>query len=334
MHEDETVNRLNENTRPTSMHEDETVLYANLMTPNDWVCSHLTNTIASIKLNGTTSRTDLDSHANMFVAGGDVLVTARSGQTASVQGYSSDLPTRELPLVDCAMLYQCPYQNTKYILYARDALHVPNMDHNLVPPFMLREAGVRVETTPKIHHDDPDESTHSLYFEDVDLRIPLSLHGIFSYFPTSKPSDNDLRDIDMPVLMLTPLGPWRPQSTHYAQNEDSMLDWNGQMFEPAIRQRLLIDMSETSEEDEMQSSLNISQIELKHVLQNAELIADGWTDHPTTLPAYDITRPRNRYCISLMTVSSLDATLELKGHLSYACSSIGATVPRVLNTLF
>ena len=62
-----------------------------------------------------------------------------------------------------------------------NALHVPNMKNHLIPPFILREAGIEVHDTPKIQVDDPSIHDHSLYFKDGDMRIHLSLHGIFSY---------------------------------------------------------------------------------------------------------------------------------------------------------
>ena len=244
-------------------------------------------------------RTDLDSHANMFVAGSGVTIIAESGNTASVHGYSDDIPARNIPIVDCALMYQCPYTNNKYILIAKDALHVPTMNHNLVPPFMLREAGILVDTTPKIHHDNPDESIHSLFFKDENLRIPLSLHGVFSYFPTSKPTDNDLQDDRHPVLMLTPLGPWNPHSTHYSRNEDNMLDWNGDIQETTVRQRLFIDVDEVPDDEYMISLLTLSSDEYDLVSVNAMSVTDGWTDHPTTQPTHDI-QGSSKHCIPLL----------------------------------
>jgi hypothetical protein len=49
------------------------------------------------------------------------------------------------------------------------------MDHNLAPPFLLREAGVDVDDIPKIHVKNPNVSHHSIYFDGTDLRIPLAL---------------------------------------------------------------------------------------------------------------------------------------------------------------
>ena len=101
--------------------------------------------------NNNDPRTDLVSHVNMFVAGKHAFVLAKSGKTATVCAFSPDIAPSAIPIVDCALLYECPYSGKSYILVARNVLHVATMDHNLVPPFLLREAGLVVKDVPKIH---------------------------------------------------------------------------------------------------------------------------------------------------------------------------------------
>eukprot|EP00957_Ditylum_brightwellii_P054990 4168206-Ditylum_brightwellii.AAC.1 len=59
-----------------------------------------------------------------------------------VNPFTPDYDTIRVKLVDTALKYDCPHEDKSYILLARNALHVPSMDHNLKPPFMLREAGI------------------------------------------------------------------------------------------------------------------------------------------------------------------------------------------------
>ena len=95
------------------------------------------------------------------------------------------------------------YSGKSYVLLCHNALHVPSMVNNLIPPFIMREAGVIVKDTPKIHIDMPTKEDHFIYFKDEDLRIPLSLHGIFSYFPSRSPTTKDISN-GVEVLHLTP----------------------------------------------------------------------------------------------------------------------------------
>jgi hypothetical protein len=157
------------------------------------------------------SQTYLDSHANMCVAGKYAFVLADSGTTATVRAFSPDMDAIETSIVDCAFRYDCTYTNkTYYILVAHNALYVPTMNHNLIPPFLMREAGLIVNETPKIHVPDPDISDHSIYFEQAKLRIPLALWGIFSYFPTQCSTVKDLTLMIQLMLLVEQLTPSQP----------------------------------------------------------------------------------------------------------------------------
>lgn len=122
-----------------------------------------------------TSRTELDSNANMPVVGRNAFVIARTEETADVSAFTPDYKPMKCSIVDAALLYDCPYSGDEVILLIRNAIHVPNMENNLIPPFIMREAGVIVDDTPKIQTTDPTISSHSIYFEETGLRIPLSL---------------------------------------------------------------------------------------------------------------------------------------------------------------
>ena len=77
------------------------------------------------------------------------------------------------------------------------------MKNNLLPPFILRQAGIEVNDVPKIHTNEPTQSTHSVKFTETGFTIPLSLWGTFSYFPTSKPKADDMQASDE-IYLLTP----------------------------------------------------------------------------------------------------------------------------------
>jgi hypothetical protein len=87
--------------------------------------------------------------------------------------------------VDAAMRYD--RDGRVYILLIQNALYVPSLDHNLLPSFMMREAGVIVKDTPEIQVDDPSEEGHALTFPETGFRILLSLWGVLSYFEQPKP---------------------------------------------------------------------------------------------------------------------------------------------------
>ena len=106
------------------------------------------------------------------------------------------------PVVDAMVHFQCPFSHREYILIIHNALYVPELQHNLIPPFLLREAGIIVNECPKIQTDHPSIEDHSLYFEEDDLRIHLGLQGIFSYFSTKYPTPDEIQNLTR--LSLTP----------------------------------------------------------------------------------------------------------------------------------
>jgi hypothetical protein len=131
------------------------------------------------------------------------------------------------------------------------------MRNNLLPPFVLREAGVRVYDTPKIQVDEPTVEDHSICFPETGFRIPLSLWGMFSYFPTTEPTAELMKETEE-VYLLTP-SRWDPHCDAYAANEENMLDWEGNMI--AKRDRSQILLSDVHDDTALAASVHILSIE-------------------------------------------------------------------------
>jgi hypothetical protein len=123
---------------------------------------------------------------------------------------------------------------------------------------MMREAGIIVRDTPKIHMEEPTKEDHALTFPETGFRIPLSLTGTFSFFPTTKPSVNDLIDPEE-VHLLTP-ATWNPHLDVYAMNEESMLDWEGNIIPKQEREYKVV-LDDIPEDDVEMASLVVSSAE-------------------------------------------------------------------------
>eukprot|EP00957_Ditylum_brightwellii_P123843 9440915-Ditylum_brightwellii.AAC.1 len=159
-------------------------------------------------VNSEVSRTELDLHANMPYMGREALVVLDTGRVVEMNPSTPDYHAIKLRLVDTALKYSCPFTDKTYVLLVRNALHVPSMDHNLSPSFVLREAGIRVNGTPKIHGVNPTVNDHAITSPGEGLRIPLGLWEVFSYFLTSKPSIEEVNK-SKSVYTLTP-NIWNP----------------------------------------------------------------------------------------------------------------------------
>ena len=209
------------------------------------------------------SRTELDSHANMPVVGMHCYVISKMNKTATVQPYRPDYDPMDVPLVHAAVKYDCPYSGTSYILVIRNALYVPTMTHNLIPPFIMREVGITVNDVAKIHLKNPTSEDHCILFEDNSFKIPLLLRGTFSYFDSAKPSKDLMLNCEE-VYLLTPTN-WDPHTPVHSQNESNMVDWKGDVVEPKYRKRIVLPLNDGDDDDGVEQSAVISQVEMEAV---------------------------------------------------------------------
>lgn len=152
------------------------------------------------------------------------------------------------------------------------AIYIPAKHHNLIPPFIMREAGIIVNDVPKIHVDDPTDDDHVITFPETGFWILLKLVGIFSYFPCCKPSKEGFEACEE-VYTLTPPR-LNPHLYAYAQNEDPMVDWNGEIIEKRHRNPILLE--DIMDDDLLMSSLQVDMAEA------------GWIDEIMATNASDV----------------------------------------------
>jgi hypothetical protein len=177
----------------------------------------------------------------MIVLGRHSFIFESTGQTCTVKPFSSELgQANNVPIVDGAIAYDDPYTGETFLLLIRNALYIPSMDVNLIPPFIMRAGGVIVNDVLKIHCSNPTTSDHSISFQSHDLRIPLSLNGTFSYFHHRIPTSDKIHGCDK--IFITPDShQWNPHCQSFSQNEKSMLDYQGYLTEPERRLHLLME---------------------------------------------------------------------------------------------
>ena len=222
----------------------------------------------SVPFEGST--TELDSHANMVVVGEQATIISDSGTYAEVRAFAEDCKTLErVPIVDAAIAYDCQASMRTYILIVRNALHVKSMKHNLLPPFIVREAGLVLNDVPRIHcGNDLCQESHCIVSSgDVPLRIPLRLKGVFSYFPSRKLTPSEVRDCDeLPSICITPDSRvWDPNDEAWAEEEDSYLDHDGGLISapPPRKKRKLIHENDFSHADDAHEwiEINVSSVQ-------------------------------------------------------------------------
>ncbi len=182
--------------------------------------------------------TELDPHANMAVAGSNYTIFATSGHYANVTPFFLNLPTMNMVEIrDAVIAYDNPILHVTYLLVMQNALLIPTMNHSLISPFLLREAGLYVDKTPTHQVANPTVDNHVIVDSETRMIIHSSLNGIFSSFPTRALILEEIEDWDTyPIILITPDSiAWDPYASHYAKNEAAMLDSTGLIVEHDTR---------------------------------------------------------------------------------------------------
>ena len=149
-------------------------------TTSDYISSRISSTRAD-QVGGT----ELDSHADSPVVGSCCYVLGNTGRSVNVSGFTDKLGTPlNVDVVDVAVTYNDPFEGDTYLLIIKNALHVPLMTNNLVPPFMMRLAGIQVDECPKFLSEQATEKNHSILFRKENVRMPLQLSNTISLIST------------------------------------------------------------------------------------------------------------------------------------------------------
>ena len=142
----------------------------------------------------------------MIVFGKDCFIISKSGKESIVNAFTDQVGTITVPVVDAAVAYYCPWYQTTYKLITRNIISFPSTYHNLIPPFILREAGLTVNDTAMIYLNKPPIDYHAIICPNSDLSIQIHLHGTFSCFSTRIPTPDEILDPASQVVVITPEG--------------------------------------------------------------------------------------------------------------------------------
>ena len=195
----------------------------------------------------------------MPVLGRYSFIFESTGRTCSVAPFSPELgQLKEIPIVDGAVAYDCPYSGQVYILIVRNALFIKSMEHNLLPPFIMRAGGLAVNDKPKSQCEHLAIEDHSISFHNSNLRIPLQLLGIFSFFHHRVPTPDELEGCDK-LFIIPDSEIWNPHCDSFARNEESMIDFEGNISEPHRQTSYVMETEEAQEMDYNSSSVTAEQ---------------------------------------------------------------------------
>ena len=93
----------------------------------------------------------------------------------------------EVPVFHSAVAYDCPINGNLTTLIINNARYIREMEHNLLPPIIMRLNGLLVYECPKFLCPNPTIETHYIFFPTENTRLTLALHGKTSYISTRMP---------------------------------------------------------------------------------------------------------------------------------------------------
>jgi hypothetical protein len=168
----------------------------------------------------TENRSELDSHADTCVLGRNFIIYSQSGQTCTVVPYSDNYKPKTVAIASGGTAYDHD-DGVTYILDVHNGLDMTSeLKASLLNPNQMRMNGLIVDDVP-IHLAQSDEATHSIYFPEIKLRLPLLMEGVVSYLPTRKPTPHEIESCEH--IQLTGDEDWNPHSDDFATQEETAI---------------------------------------------------------------------------------------------------------------
>ena len=120
---------------------------------------------SSSSTSASTSRTELDYHANSPVVGKNGIILYKTEMTVNVTPFSDEFGMMlKVTVVHVAVAHDCPITSNSIIIIINNALYIREIEHNLLPPIMMRLNELLVDECPKFLCPISTIKTHSIFF--------------------------------------------------------------------------------------------------------------------------------------------------------------------------
>jgi hypothetical protein len=188
----------------------------------------------------------MDSHADTCCVGRNSTVLYLHNRTVNVSPFLDSFGTADsVPIVAAAIAYDDGITAKTCILIVHRALYFGDkLEHNILNPFQCRLHGVTIKECPRILDPTASDDSHSILFPNKELKIPLLLNAIVSYFQSRRPTKEEFERC--PHIELTSNEPeWNPHDEIYSKGETDMTGDDGNLLKrmkPHVRTREVMGM--------------------------------------------------------------------------------------------
>lgn len=205
---------------------------------------HICRVSSLVTQDDNDGRTELDSHADRSAVGSETaLMILNHERPASVHGYADDVgPKAHCKTVSAMVAYDHPTMGEVYMLEIHQVILIPELKTNLLCPNQMRAIGVQVNDEPNFTLATPTDDHHAIVVPPMEenqesFRIPLSLKGVFSYFPTQESSKVKYEASPLSnVIELTDQdGEWDPETTFFKEQKGIVVGSDGNLIDYPVR---------------------------------------------------------------------------------------------------
>jgi hypothetical protein len=185
-------------------------------------------------------RSELDSLADNCCVGRNATLLYSHNQKVNMSPFLNSLGTaNSVPIVTAAIAYDDETMAKTYILIVHQVLYFGDkLEHNLLNPFQCRLNGVNIKECPHLNPAVADDA-HSMLFANKEVKIPLLLKGIVSYFTSRRRTKEAFEQYSHTELTLNE-PEWNPHDGTYAHGESVMTGDNNNLLQwmaPQVQMR-------------------------------------------------------------------------------------------------
>jgi hypothetical protein len=190
----------------------------------------------------SSCRAELDSHADTCAVGSTAYILEYTDRVVDVAPFSDDYQQmEEIPIVKAAFAYDDPATGETFILTFGQALYFGSKIKNaLLNPNQMHSNGLEVDDIPRHLSPRHKESTHSIYFPEEKVRIPLELDGCISIFNVRTPTLQEINNCTALSVTNHEIE-WDPRSLIFKEQEDAY-ESKDSILPPGSQDRIIYSM--------------------------------------------------------------------------------------------